>query len=187
MQTTARSCRPDAWGAAPIQSGTLSALPWLVHGFSTRKGGCTTAYGKADDLNLGFTAQDDAAVVLENRGRLIEALGFAPGELVTAKQVHSSRVVRIRREATPPGEADGLLTNEAGLLLGIQTADCVPVLVADPVTRSVGAFHAGWRGTAAGIVEQGIARMTAEFGSEPGRCRRRHRPLHRRLLLSRRS
>ena len=63
--------------------------------------------------------------------------------------------------------ADGILTNQPGILLGIQTADCIPVLVADPVHRAVAAFHAGWRGTVQRIVELGIARMTREFGSDP--------------------
>jgi hypothetical protein len=64
-------------------------------------------------------------------------------------------------------DADGLMTAEAGILLGIQTADCIPVLVADPVRRAVAAFHAGWRGTVTRIVELGVAQMRAEFGSDP--------------------
>ena len=153
---------------------------WLWHGFSTRRGGVTSAYlfglesaeGGLDELNLGFTAADTPENVRENRQRFVEAItGSRKTPLETVRQVHSSlSVVLPGDRATASGavsEADGIITAEPGLLLGIQTADCIPVLVADPVKRAVGAFHAGWRGTVERIVESGIARMRAEFGSDP--------------------
>jgi len=150
-------------------------LDWLWHGFSTRKGGVSRAYLPEDvsedrfgELNLGFTAADSRELVLENRLRMVEVItGRRDTELVTVRQVHSAVTVA-RREtvAGAPEEADGIMTARPGVLLGIQTADCIPVLVADPVRKAVAAFHAGWRGTVQGIVEQGITRMRDEFGSE---------------------
>ena len=140
---------------------------WLVHGFSTRAGGMSTAYGRPDDLNLGFTAHDPRDTVETNRRRLVERIGSAT-RLITVRQVHAAEVLRVTSAGlATDAEADGLITDEPGLLLGIQTADCVPILIADPEHRAVGAFHAGWRGTAARIVEAGVARMAAEFGSDP--------------------
>ena len=158
-----------------VHAQLFSQQPWLVHAFSTRTGGASTAYGRHDDLNLGFTPHDERASVLENRRRFLESVGgagsmnsFSPA-LVLAKQIHSACFVRVDSASLPPTtEADGLMTNQPGLLLGVQTADCVPVLVADPVTRSVAGFHAGWRGTVQRIVEQGIVGMSGEFGSDPG-------------------
>jgi YfiH family protein len=118
-------------------------------------------------------------MVAENRRRFVKAVaGEDAVELVTVRQVHGDvvRVVEHRTGslATEEGKAvlegDGLMTGEAGLLLGVQTADCVPVLVADTRTRAVAAFHAGWRGTVARIVERGVAQMGREFGTRPEDC-----------------
>ncbi|HET6208386.1 MAG TPA: peptidoglycan editing factor PgeF [Terracidiphilus sp.] len=151
-------------------------IPWLWHGFSTRRGGVSRAYcpeGAAGELNLGFTADDDRANVLRNRRLLAEAVtGSAGTPLVTVRQIHSSVLVMTGRDFGPcressPCKGDGLMTSEPGVLLGIQTADCIPVLVADRRRRVVAAFHAGWRGTVKRIVENGIGRMRMEFGSRP--------------------
>jgi polyphenol oxidase len=151
---------------------------WLQHGFSTRSGGVSTVYG-GKSLNLGWTKEDDPVSVAENRRRFLRGVcGEDGGELmVGVRQVHSG-VVRVVREGdgalegrlqTAEGKAvwegDGLVTDVAGVLLGVGTADCVPVLVVDLEKRVVGAFHAGWRGTVAGIVERGVATMAAEYGS----------------------
>jgi YfiH family protein len=152
--------------------------PWLRAGFSVRQGGGTTAYadGGPGELNLGWTKEDSAAVVAENRRRFVRAVwgAGAQPELVTMRQFHSGMVRLVSRTetlATADGKAvlrgDGLMTLEAGVLLGVQTADCVPVLIADTRTRAVAAFHAGWRGTLARIVERGIGTMQLEFGSRP--------------------
>jgi YfiH family protein len=123
------------------------------------------------DLNLGFTPADDRETVERNRRLLAQAItGNVDTPLVTARQIHSDIVVRVddpdARRSAPP-EADGLLTRQPGFLLAIQTADCIPVLVADRKRRAVGAFHAGWRGTVKRIVESGVERMRVEFGSSP--------------------
>ena len=147
---------------------------WLWHGFSTRKGGASRVYcaeGAPGELNLGFTAVDVPKTVARNRRLLAEAItGDAATPLITLRQMHSSvLVVATRGDAARerPWKGDGVMTDEPGVLLGIQTADCIPVLVADRKRRAVAAFHAGWRGTVKRIVETGVGRMRLEFGSRP--------------------
>ena len=151
-------------------------LAWLIHGFSTRLGGRTTVYRPGDfDLNLGFTDSDDRDAVAANRGLFVTAAteGKEILGLVTLRQIHSSLIRRVSakdvRENGMPAvlKGDGMMTDEPGVLLGIQTADCIPILVADRKNRAVAAFHAGWRGTLARIVENGVGRMRLEFGSRP--------------------
>jgi polyphenol oxidase len=149
-------------------------LPWLWSGFSTRVGGLSRAYSADDapgELNLGFTAEDPRETVARNRRLLVEAVtGDSSVPLITVRQFHSNLLV-IAGADDPgrerPRRADGILCAQSGLLLGVQTADCIPVLVADRRQRVVGAFHAGWRGTVKRIVETGIGRMRLEFGSRP--------------------
>jgi polyphenol oxidase len=108
--------------------------------------------------------------VTANRRLLAEAVtGSALSSLATIRQIHSNIVVRVTRDSigSKPQKADGLMTDEPGILLAVQTADCIPVLVADRKRRAVAAFHAGWRGTVKRIVEAGIGRMRLEFGSRP--------------------
>lgn len=149
-------------------------LPWLWHGFSTRQGGTSHAYCPEDapgELNLGFTVQDDRQAVARNRVLLAEAVsGSADTPLITLRQFHSNLLqVTTAADASRarPWKADGVITAESGFLIGIQTADCIPVLVADRKKRIVAAFHAGWRGTVERIVELGVGRMRLEFGSRP--------------------
>jgi hypothetical protein len=151
-------------------------LAWLIHGFSTRLGGRTTVYRPGTfDLNLGFTDSDDRDVVAANRGLFVTAAteGKEILGLVTLRQIHSSLIRRVsakdvRGNGMPAVlKGDGMMTDEPGVLLGIQTADCIPILVADRKNRAVAAFHAGWRGTLSRIVENGVGRMRLEFGSKP--------------------
>ncbi len=150
---------------------------WLRHGFSTRAGGASAVYG-GRSLNLGWTKEDEAALVAENRRRFVNAVGGEDRlKLVGLRQVHSDTVWMVGEEdgalegrlQTAEGKAvlegDGLITDVPGVLIGVGTADCVPVLVVDGRKKVVAAFHAGWRGTVAGIVEVGIARMINEYGS----------------------
>ncbi|HEU5351768.1 MAG TPA: peptidoglycan editing factor PgeF [Terracidiphilus sp.] len=168
------------WIAAPgTRSGAWGGMRWLWHGFSTRQGGLSRAYcagvncakDAPGELNLGFTAADEQRIVAENRRLFVEALtGDANLPLIMLKQFHSNMVVRVSREdalRAVPRKADGAMTDEPGVLLAVQTADCLPVLVADRKLRVVAAFHAGWRGTVKRIVELGVGRMRAEFGSRP--------------------
>ncbi len=147
---------------------------WLLHGFSTRRGGFSHVYCAEDapgELNLGFTKEDAREAVMQNRRLLAEAITGSPDfPIVTLRQFHSNSVVVVSRadaDRQSPKKADGLMTDEPGFLLAVQTADCIPVLVADRKRRAVAAFHAGWRGTVRRIVECGIGRMRMEFGSRP--------------------
>ena len=153
-----------------LRIDALSAIPWIVHGFSTRTGGVSTCYG-GKSLNLGMTQHDAHANVERNRMLFEEALGATNDEgtlwpRVQIKQVHSAIIHRVGvQEKVPAG--DGMITNIPGLLLTIKTADCVPVLIADVSKRAVGTFHAGWRGTVSRIVEKGVGEMRRYFDSDP--------------------
>jgi polyphenol oxidase len=171
--------RRSALGVESIFVPAWERFDWLWHGFSTRRGGVSRAYlpaGSQDaiqqgDLNLGFTPADDGDAVRENRERFVDALtGSRQTPLILVRQIHSNCSLMAPRTPFAPDAipaADGLLTAEPGKLIGVQTADCIPVLVVDPVRRAVAALHAGWRGTVERIVEGGVARMQAEFGSDP--------------------
>ena len=142
-----------------------------MHGFSTRVSGCSDAYG-GSSLNLGFTTHDTRAAVERNREAFLRALDTNPSiwHLVTQRQVHSDLIHYVTApDAHPTG--DGLITEVPGLLLGVQTADCLPILLADTKRRAVGAFHAGWRGTLKRIVEKGVGEMRRQFGSAPADLR----------------
>ena len=149
-------------------------FPWLWAGFSTRKGGLSRAYCADDapgELNLGITASDDRETVLGNRRLFAEAVtSKSSTPLISLRQFHSNRIVQAAgadAARNQPHKGDGQITDEPGLLLAIQTADCIPVLVADRKRRAVAAFHAGWRGTLKRIVESGVGQMRLTFGSQP--------------------
>jgi YfiH family protein len=156
----------------------LSALPWLIHGFSTRAGGHSRRYGKGD-LNLGFTKDDSRAAVERNRAAFLKELGAVTRKrrasgtthsfwpLITLRQIHSDIIRCVDAVPTDPLTGDGLITATPGILLAIQTADCLPVIVVDAKRRAVGVFHAGWRGTVQRIVEKGVGEMHRCFGSRP--------------------
>ena len=162
--------KPAKLNVLPAQ--LLSQFPWLVHGFSTRVGGFSRVYGK-NALNLGFTKDDSKAAVERNRAAFLSKLG-AKGEpngestlwpLVTLRQVHSDIIRFVDSPAESQLVGDGLITATPGLLLAVQTADCLPVILVDPKRCAVGVFHAGWRGTVKRIVEKGVGEMRRYFGS----------------------
>lgn len=143
----------------------------VVHGFSTRLGGVST--GTYESLNLGSTRGDDPEHVRENYRRFFAAVGADLSTVAMTNQVHSD-VVRPVTTADikaglldpEPYEADGLVTDIPGVALVIFSADCLPVLLYDPVRRVIAAVHAGWRGTASGIVERAVEKM-AFYGCRP--------------------
>lgn len=170
-------------GLAWIQHPLIARYSWLIHAFSTRQGGVSC--GPSAGLNLGFTEGEPRARVRENRDLFFQQLGaehFAPTAL---RQVHSASVYQVRRATSgeleyclggnrmpeQPGVAqiagDGLLTDQAGILLSVRTADCLPVLLVDPKHRAVAAVHAGWRGALARIIEKAAGEMRRVYGSEP--------------------
>ena len=176
LMTAAPVPRVAANGVQWLSVPSWEKTSWLWHGFSTRRGGLSRVFCDDDaqgELNLGFTAphgqaMDDRETVAQNRRLLAEAItGDAATPLVALRQIHSNLVVLADASLEQPRKADGLMTDEPGLLIGIQTADCIPILVADRKRRVVAAFHAGWRGTVKRIVESGIGRMRLAFGSRP--------------------
>ena len=153
-----------------MRSEKLVRLPWLVHAFSTRHGGVSRVYG-GNALNLGFTKHDSRAAVERNRDLFLKELGVANGRrswpLISLRQIHSDLIHRVDRTPQQPLTGDGLVTDTPGLLVAVQTADCLPVILVDRKRRAVGVFHAGWRGTVKRIVEKGVGEMRKYFGSDP--------------------
>lgn len=146
-------------------SPALSTLPGLRHGFFGRTGGVST--GDFAGLNVSVTVGDDAAAVAANRQTVANAFGIGP--LAILKQTHSTRVETLTGPIEPGTiDADAMVTATPGLALGILTADCTPILFADPEARVVGAAHAGWRGAVEGIIGNTIAAMVA-LGAAPSR------------------
>lgn len=152
----------------PIRLYTSQVLPreGFVHGFPERDGGVST--GARASLNLGKRWGDDEANVMENRRRLAEAAGYDPAQLQATKHVHGTVVWRVGEPEVP--ECDGLVTDQVGPVLGAFAADCIPILIADPNARVIGAAHAGWRGTVGRVARNVIDRMR-ELGSAPGDIR----------------
>jgi hypothetical protein len=153
-----------------VKSENFAKIPWLVHGFSTRTGGVSRIYG-GNALNLGFTKQDSRAAAERNRELFLRKLGAVNGKklwpLVTLRQVHSDLIHCVTELPEGTLAGDGLITLTPKVLIGIQTADCLPVILVDAKRRVVGAFHAGWRGTVKRIVEKGVGEMRRCFGTQP--------------------
>jgi polyphenol oxidase len=153
-----------------LHSENLTRIPWLVHGFSTRLGGSSRAYG-GHALNLGFTKQDSRSTVERNRATLLKELGAVSGKkpwpLVSICQIHSDLIHCVAELPKEPLVGDGLITDLPGMLVAIQTADCLPVILVDTKQKTVGVFHAGWRGTVKRIVEKGVGEMRRCFGTLP--------------------
>lgn len=151
-----------------LQAKNLSTVAGIRHAFFTREGGVSE--GVYASLNAGVGSADDPAKVAENRARMAKAVGVTPERLLTAYQVHSPDVVVAEKpwpaDARP--RADAIVTRVPGLAIGVSTADCGPVLFADPQARVIGAAHAGWRGALSGVLEAAIAAME-RLGAERGR------------------
>lgn len=157
-------------GELPIhQAKTLSWLPGVVQGFTTRQGGVSKA--PFDTLNLGAHVGDAPEDVHTNRLKLWEALEFAEDHIAMAEQVHGGQVAVVQEDSQflIPG-ADALVTNVPDTLLMMLYADCVPVYLVDPMTRACGLIHAGWRGTLANVVGNTVAAMLENFGVKPRAC-----------------
>ena len=145
--------RFDALDGAPV-----------VHAVSTRLGGASLP--PTAGLNLGHTVGDDPQAVDSNHVMLFAALGIPAGQIVTAHQVHGNRIAVVGQAdaGTVVSETDGLITSERGLYLMLRFADCVPVLLYDPVRQAVGLAHAGWQGTLAGVAARAAQAMVRQLG-----------------------
>jgi polyphenol oxidase len=141
----------------PLVADCLADISGAAHGFFTRRGGVSA--GGYASLNCGLGSKDDPAAVQENRARVAACLGA--DRLITAHQVHSASAVIAeapwRHEERP--RADAIVTATPGLAVAVLTADCAPVLFADPATRIVAVAHAGWRGALSGVIESTLATM----------------------------
>ena len=153
-------------GLEILQVPAFAKLPWLVHGFSTKPGGASQLNGEKL-LNLGFTEWDTNENVFENRRRFQSALGAKDLQLISLKQIHSDVIHLFDTAPIEPCRGDASATNRPGLLLAVQTADCVPILLVDPKKRAIAVIHAGWRGTLARIVVKAIGKMQMQFKSKP--------------------
>jgi polyphenol oxidase len=171
------SAGPTAWreaGAVRLLTWPALAAAGLDAAVTARSGGVSS--GPYDSLNLSFSVGDDPAHVLENRRRLATSFGASRGDFVFAGQVHGAgvRVVGAADRGSGAfalddviGDTDALVTSSPDVVLAILTADCVPIVLHDPVARVLACVHAGWRGTAAGVVQAAVAAMQA-LGSRPG-------------------
>ncbi len=170
-------------GVQILEAPSLARLDWLVHGFSTRPGGASELKAARDGqdtcekvLNLGFTDWDTSERVRDNREKFFQSIGASEMRVVALRQIHSDIVHVVRpssentaagvvSESAPPGDA--LITRERGVLLVVQTADCVPILLADPKRHAIAAIHSGWRGTVRRISAKALGRMQMEFDTKP--------------------
>lgn len=142
---------------ATLNALTDPALAPFRHGFFTRQGGASS--GIFQGLNCGPGSSDQREAVALNRDRVAGWLGVAPAALLTLHQVHSADVVTVTAPATLPDKADAMVTATPGVAIAVLTADCQPVLFADPVAGVVGAAHAGWRGALSGVLEATLDAM----------------------------
>jgi len=167
-------------GTTVVQSAVLEASDGIVHAFSTRQGGVSRP--PFDTLNLGQSVGDDSAAVEQNRRRLFGAFGIDAARVVRAWQAHEDGVLRVDAGLTGrpgfPGcllderaKFDALITRLPGLALVVTTADCLPILIHDPIRAAVAAVHAGWRGTAKRIAARALGAMREAYGTDPADCR----------------
>jgi hypothetical protein len=170
-------------GLAWIEHPLLARYSWLVHAFSTRCGGASR--GRTAGLNLGFTTGERRARVRENRELFLQQLGAKRFALASLRQVHSAHVYQVslagsgqldfrlggnvmpEQRGLALAAGDALMSHDAGILLSVRTADCLPVLLVDPKHRAVAAIHAGWHGALARIVEKTVGEMRRVYGSSP--------------------
>jgi YfiH family protein len=138
-----------------LRAENLSSLPGIAHGFFGRVGGASR--GLYESLNCGLGSADDAGHVRENRRRIRQSLGARA--LNTLYQIHSATTVVVEAAWDQSPQADAMVTNVKGIALGILSADCAPVLLADGEANVIGAAHAGWKGALAGIIESAVAAM----------------------------
>ncbi len=147
-----------------IRRYSILNCPGLVHGFSTRKGGFSKR--PYDSLNMGLNCGDNKETVLRNRELFFSTLAIDPKQVAYPAQVHSGHVAI----ADKPGiykQTDALICNIPGLFITIQTADCFPVFLFDPVQKTWAIIHSGWRGTNKGISVSTIEMMKKQFDCNP--------------------
>ena len=157
---------------SPMEINRLKVPQWetypgLLHGFIGRRGG--KSVGRYAGLNLSYRVDDDPKIVSQNVCDMKLAVGIHEGRIVTMKQVHGDNIVEVKDKSLKEvGEADGMVTGEPDVHLGVLTADCVPILFVAPKKRLAAAVHAGWRGTLAGIAEKTVRLFADQYGVPAG-------------------
>jgi len=151
-----------------LTAANLNAIGSVHHGFFTRERG--VSQGVNAFLNCGFSSGDDERLVLANRSIAMDKMGVPAGCLTTVKQVHGTAVYRVTEPAPGPPmvEADALVTDRPGMAIGVLSADCASLLLADQEAGIIGAAHAGWRGALAGVADSLVQAML-DMGAETGR------------------
>jgi YfiH family protein len=156
-----------------LRAALLDAVPGLTHGFTTRHGGVSAP--PFDSASYGLDLEEDPAALEENLTRLGRAAGFEPARLRTVQQVHGAEVVRVEAadgaEDVARRQADALWTDAPGVVLGVRTADCVPIVLADEGGRAVAVVHAGWRGTARRVPVRAVEALRRAVSCAAGALR----------------
>jgi YfiH family protein len=152
--------------AAVLSSDLLSGVSGVRHAFFTRQGGVSK--GVYSSLNVGVGSKDRPDAVAENRARAAAAFEVEVRALITCYQIHSATVIVADRPWAERPEADAIVTSRPGLMCGVLSADCAPVLIVDPEARIVASAHAGWKGALGGVLGNAVEAMTAR-GAEPSR------------------
>lgn len=154
-----------------LMSPLLAGLPGVIHGFTRRRPGLGAADG-----NVSYSGHRDAEDAWRMRQLWCRAIGVDPARLVTTGQIHGNDVLRVTTahagRGAPPGSAlagiaDAMITSDPGVILLSMHADCLPILLVDPITPAVGVVHAGWRGTVANVAGAAITALTESFGTDP--------------------
>ena len=156
-----------------IEVEGFSEIPNIIHGFSTKLGGVST--GIYESLNLGLHLEDEEVKVLENYKRLGQSMGFDYKRISAPNQVHKTNILVVTEEDAGDGiarplthsEIDAQITNVKNVPLIVYTADCVPILMVDPISRVIATVHAGWRGTVEGIAAKTVEKMKEVYGCMP--------------------
>jgi YfiH family protein len=156
----------------PVLTSPLLRSQGIVAGFTSRLGGVSRS--PRASLNLGLSVGDDPAAVRINRRRVLDVIGTPARPMTIVYQQHGARVIRVERCDPPAGRpaevtgalaaADGMVTSVTGPVLTVVTADCIPVLLADPVARVIGALHVGWQGLSRGVLESGLSCFSSAGG-----------------------
>ncbi|MDA3953027.1 MAG: peptidoglycan editing factor PgeF [Bacteroidales bacterium] len=143
----------------------LSEFENLIHFSSTRIGGVSS--GHLFSLNLGYTVNDNPKNVTNNMELLAESVGFEKKKMVSPKQTHSANIGIVKSEHDIFPDSDALITNVPNICIFIRTADCVPILLFDPVKKVIAAIHSGWKGTIQKISRKTVKLMVKEYGTDP--------------------
>ena len=152
-------------GILYFENPAIEQLGWVIHGFLTRRGG--RSLPPYDSLNVSFSNGDEQRTVSSNRDRIASAFGFDPHRLILLKQMQCDGILLLKGSLTTPHKPlayDAMITDIPNQFLGIRTADCIPILIADSKIKSIAAVHAGRQGTALHITKKVVRKMREEWG-----------------------